>query len=483
MNRSLRPDGRHQLAHHARLRAAVAPSPNVSIGSAMIWPTVMRGSSDAYGILEDHLHVAALRAAARAATARRGRAAKTTRPPVGSTSRSIARPSVVLPQPDSPTSPSVSPAIDIERHAVHRLDDTAPRCARDPIERTGADDRSAPSDRERTASGCVASDRGHSSACASHRPPSREVAERLMLGRQLRRTAGTRSRQIASARSHRGANGQPGGSRATIRRQAGNLVQRRRDVARRDRAPTAAGPSCRDCRGRANSSAVGALSNTRPAYITMMRSVMPATTPRSCVIRITLVPVSCLQRPDQVEDLRLDRDVERRRRLVGDQQFAAGTTAPSRSSRAAACRRRTRADSRRRAARIRDADRAPASAPRARRPRSRVCPRCSRVTSISCCEIRMNGFSDVIGSWKIIAIRLPRIARISSAGSVSRSRPSKSDLAGDDAAGRRRDEPHDRQVRHRLARARLADDAERLAAIASKLTPSTALTVRSSSSN
>ena len=28
----------------------------------------------------------------------------------------------------------------------------------------------------------------------------------------------------------------------------------------------------------------------------------------------------------------------------------------------------------------------------------------------------MNGFSDVIGSWKIIAIRLPRIARISSVG-------------------------------------------------------------------
>ena len=36
----------------------------------------------------------------------------------------------------------------------------------------------------------------------------------------------------------------------------------------------------------------------------------------------------------------------------------------------------------------------------------------------------MNGFSDVIGSWKIIAMRLPRIARISSSDSVSRSRPS-----------------------------------------------------------
>ena len=42
-------------------------------------------------------------------------------------------------------------------------------------------------------------------------------------------------------------------------------------------------------------------------------------------------------------------------------------------------------------------------------PRAFEWPRCSCVTSISCREIRMNGFSDVIGSWKIIAIRLPRI--------------------------------------------------------------------------
>ena len=36
------------------------------------------------------------------------------------------------------------------------------------------------------------------------------------------------------------------------------------------------------------------------------------------------------------------------------------------------------------------------------------------------------GLSAVIGSWKIIAIRLPRIARSSRSGSVSRSRPSNS---------------------------------------------------------
>ena len=37
----------------------------------------------------------------------------------------------------------------------------------------------------------------------------------------------------------------------------------------------------------------------------------------------------------------------------------------------------------------------------------------------------MKGFSDVIGSWKIMPIRFPRIARISLSGSLSRSLPSK----------------------------------------------------------
>ena len=52
----------------------------------------------------------------------------------------------------------------------------------------------------------------------------------------------------------------------------------------------------------------------------------------------------------QLEDLRLDRDVERGGRLVGDQQLRACRPAPWRSSRAGACRRRTGADSRARGA-------------------------------------------------------------------------------------------------------------------------------------
>ena len=51
------------------------------------------------------------------------------------------------------------------------------------------------------------------------------------------------------------------------------------------------------------------------------------------------------QAPDQVEDLRLGRHVERGRRLVGDQQRRVVRPAPSRSSRAGACRPTTRAGS------------------------------------------------------------------------------------------------------------------------------------------
>ncbi len=64
-----------------------------------------------------------------------------------------------------------------------------------------------------------------------------------------------------------------------------------------------------------------ACSTTRPAYITTTSSQVSATTPRSCVISRTLMPSSRCSERQQLEDLGLDRDVERGRRLVGDQQI------------------------------------------------------------------------------------------------------------------------------------------------------------------
>src|SRR6185295_10842302 len=50
-------------------------------------------------------------------------------------------------------------------------------------------------------------------------------------------------------------------------------------------------------------------------------------------------------------------------------------------------------------------------------------PSCKRSTSAICSPTVYTGLSDVIGSWKTIAISLARIFRISSGGSGTRSRP------------------------------------------------------------
>ena len=79
-------------------------------GAATIVPTVCRGFSDEYGSWKIICDVAAQRAQLRARAWVMSRPSKTILPPVGSSSRVISRPVVVLPQPDSPTSASVSPA-------------------------------------------------------------------------------------------------------------------------------------------------------------------------------------------------------------------------------------------------------------------------------------------------------------------------------------------------------------------------------------
>ena len=54
------------------------------------------------------------------------------------------------------------------------------------------------------------------------------------------------------------------------------------------------------------------------------RCAICATTPRSCVISSIAMPLSRCSPAQQVQHLRLDGDVERRRRLVGDQQIRLG---------------------------------------------------------------------------------------------------------------------------------------------------------------
>ncbi len=82
-------------------------------------------------------------------------------------------------------------------------------------------------------------------------------------------------------------------------------------------------PSGRAYRGdaaRRTASAALAVSTISPAYITATRCATRATTPRSCVMSRMRDAEVALQVDQQPQDLRLDGDVERGRRLVGDQQ-------------------------------------------------------------------------------------------------------------------------------------------------------------------
>ena len=98
------------------------------------------------------------------------------------------------------------------------------------------------------------------------------------------------------------------------------------------------------------------------------------------------------QLAEQLEDLRLDGDIERRGRLVGDDQARLRPSSPWRSSLAVAV--RPTADGG-------TSGRGPAGPARPTRSSHCSADWPSRETSTTCLPTRIVGFSDVIGSWKI----------------------------------------------------------------------------------
>ena len=126
----------------------------------------------------------------------------------------------------------------------------------------------------------------------------------------------------------------------------------------------------------------------------------------------------------QVEDLGLDRDVERGGRLVGDEQPRLARQRERRAARAGACRPTAGAGSRRSR---RSGSGMPTSSSSSRRAccaAALLIVRCRRIVSTSCVPMVNAGFRLVIGSWNTIAIWSPRSSRISLNDSDSRSRPS-----------------------------------------------------------
>ena len=110
-----------QLLHRRLRSSALRATSWMTNGSPMIEPTVRRGFSDEYGSWKI---ICISRRSGRSSAARELRDVAAvearSRRAVGSSRRSSRRAVVDLPQPDSPTRPSVSPGCDVEGDAVHR---------------------------------------------------------------------------------------------------------------------------------------------------------------------------------------------------------------------------------------------------------------------------------------------------------------------------------------------------------------------------
>ena len=219
----------------------------------------------------------------------------------------VMRPSVDFPQPDSPTRPSDSP-LAIERLTSHRRTSRVfgrPRAG----PRSGRRGQAAfealrdmvdVQERRRHGARSLADGRGR---CAGSRTAGRAVVV-----------------QAGEALKQRGANGQPcGRSSEASACDPGSCGASRPGRARPARCR--AGRACRD--GAATRSPRSPAPPRRPGPRTSRRCRPRGSRPRarSCVIQINAVPVSSrTSRASRQNDLRLDRDVERGRRLVGDDE-------------------------------------------------------------------------------------------------------------------------------------------------------------------
>ena len=252
------------------------------------------------------------------------------------------------------------------------------------------------------------------------------VAARLRdaspVGSGMTRQAARRAR---AARAERAALGQARGATASS---PGSGAGRAR--ARPATAASRGGRACRDGAAQRAPARVGPSSTIRPAYMTAIRCESAETTARSC------------DDPDQRraelgdeiahlgEDLRLDRDVERGRRLVGDDhRRAVQERDRDRDALAHAAGELVRVGvepaRRRRGCRPRPAP----STERARAARAET-RSCAVIASRIWSPMVSTGLSVIIGSWKTIAMRRPRTRRSASFGQADELAALEPDRAG-----------------------------------------------------
>ena len=303
--------------------------------SSRMSSTRMRGSSDANGSWK--MIWMSRRACAQRVAVQREQVAGRRAAPGRSTaawprsSCTMALPVVVLPQPDSPTSASVRPRRDREGHVVarrrsRRARAAAARCGSESA-RAGAAPRAARCP-HRPLAACAASrrhaDRGRRRLRA--RSDARVVVQQAAHASAQVATSSGRRRRRGKRRARtaqRGAKRQPANVLRQRRHGAGDRRQRLAAAARR-RAARAAAPAHTDASARAkNSSARRHLDDL--AGIHQRHAVRHAGDDRQVVRdQQQAHALLALQVAQQVEDLRLDRHVERRGRLVGDQEVGLG---------------------------------------------------------------------------------------------------------------------------------------------------------------
>ena len=188
----------------------------------------------------------------RATSAVRSMSVEADAPAVGSISRSSSRPSVDLPQPDSPTSASVSPRIDLEATLIDgahlgrgcSANCRPPPSAKRAAEALGRDDRR--------------SRRGH---CAASARRTQHAA--FVRWRRARTSAASRSAHVSMrAAGSADGSGQPAVTVAGRRARCPGSGYSRRAVVVRAAGSIAAGRACRDARRRGRSSRTSPVSTT-----------------------------------------------------------------------------------------------------------------------------------------------------------------------------------------------------------------------------
>ena len=192
------------------------------------------------------------------------------------------RPSVLLPQPLSPTSPTRLAAADAERHAVDGAEELRwsreeAALDREVLRRAcrsrRACARRAPAARRRRRGSDVRSSGVDSFGVTAIRPRRRGCSARGDPVARRSTSSGSASRHASITIGQRSAKRQPGGRS----RRSGTMPFDRRQARRACRSPPRAranaeccrgGRACTDGAGARRCSATGALSTTRPAYMT-----------------------------------------------------------------------------------------------------------------------------------------------------------------------------------------------------------------------